>query len=507
MTDWFIFEEIPRTHYHLFEGVFDYWGKGMKKDIGVAFDILSIFKKGDMYYCFPRKSYQEAGKIILEKTLKNPQWFIKKNNKIRKLSLELIESSNRLQKMDFSELSDRKLIEFFSKHSFIHQATHASGMLGIVLEWDHELLSTYLKNYLKEKIKEKKSNLKLGEAFSILTIPLDESFQIKQEREALEIASKILKKEKTANLFIRKKAEEIIKLLPSIDKKLDKEIEEHYRKYCWLPYMYIGPAWEKGYFIEQISALVKNPEELPLILSKMNQRIREAREKQKKLIKILSIDRKHQTLLGISRELIYLKALRKDAMYFSFYAYEPLLKEIGKRAYLSVTQLRHLLPRELNKAVSGKKFNPNELNERRKFSVILVMNGKWKIFTGKKAIQYEKQAPKPEEYKITELEGSTAVPGMVKGTVKIVNLPEDMPKMQEGNVMVSHTTNPNIVPAMKKAAAIVTDIGGATCHAAIVSRELNIPCVVGTKVATKVFKDGDLIDVNANHGIVKKVKK
>ena len=66
-------------------------------------------------------------------------------------------------------------------------------------------------------------------------------------------------------------------------------------------------------------------------------------------------------------------------------------------------------------------------------------------------------------------------------------------------------TRPELVPAMKKAAAIVTDEGGLTSHAAIVSRELGIPCVVGTKISTKIFKDGDLVEVNANHGSVRKI--
>jgi pyruvate,water dikinase len=57
----------------------------------------------------------------------------------------------------------------------------------------------------------------------------------------------------------------------------------------------------------------------------------------------------------------------------------------------------------------------------------------------------------------------------------------------------------------KKAGAIVTGTGGLTCHAAIVGRELNIPCIVGTKFATRLFKDGDLVDVDATHGVVKKL--
>ncbi len=79
--------------------------------------------------------------------------------------------------------------------------------------------------------------------------------------------------------------------------------------------------------------------------------------------------------------------------------------------------------------------------------------------------------------------------------------------MQKGDILVSIATDPDIVPAMKKAAAIVTEQGGVTSHAAIVSRELGTPCVIGTKIATKVFKDGDLVEVDAVKGIVKLIKK
>ena len=66
-------------------------------------------------------------------------------------------------------------------------------------------------------------------------------------------------------------------------------------------------------------------------------------------------------------------------------------------------------------------------------------------------------------------------------------------------------TSPEYIFVMRKAVAIITDAGGLTCHAAIVSRELGIPCIVGTKIATKIFKTGDLIEVDANTGIIKKI--
>lgn len=71
---------------------------------------------------------------------------------------------------------------------------------------------------------------------------------------------------------------------------------------------------------------------------------------------------------------------------------------------------------------------------------------------------------------------------------------------------MSSMTRPEMITAMEKAAAIVTDEGGITCHAAVVSRELGIPRIIATKKATKVFKDGDHVEVNADEGVVRKLK-
>jgi pyruvate,water dikinase len=78
--------------------------------------------------------------------------------------------------------------------------------------------------------------------------------------------------------------------------------------------------------------------------------------------------------------------------------------------------------------------------------------------------------------------------------------------IQKGEILVSPMTMPDFLPAMKKAAAFVTDEGGMACHAAIVAREIKKPCVVGTKNATKILKDGDLVEVDANNGVVRILK-
>ena len=77
--------------------------------------------------------------------------------------------------------------------------------------------------------------------------------------------------------------------------------------------------------------------------------------------------------------------------------------------------------------------------------------------------------------------------------------------MRQGDILVTGMTSPDYIVVMKRAAAIVTDAGGMTQHAAVVSRELGVPCIVGTKVATQVFKDGELVEVDTEKGTVKKI--
>ncbi len=106
---------------------------------------------------------------------------------------------------------------------------------------------------------------------------------------------------------------------------------------------------------------------------------------------------------------------------------------------------------------------------------------------------------------MSQVSGQPACRGSAQGQARIVLSQSDFNKFQDGDVLVTSMTRPEFLPLMKKAVAIVTDEGGITCHAAIVSRELGIPCVIGTKVATKVFKDGDVLKIDAHKGEITKI--
>lgn len=125
----------------------------------------------------------------------------------------------------------------------------------------------------------------------------------------------------------------------------------------------------------------------------------------------------------------------------------------------------------------------------------------------KKALKRVKDLPLP-----LLLKGESASPGIASGSARIIFKPADLQSLKKGEILVARMTSPDFVPAMKRASAIITDEGGQTSHAAIVSRELGIPCIVGTLKATKIIKNKMVLTIDANegkiyHGFLPSVKK
>ncbi|HBW74288.1 MAG: Phosphoenolpyruvate synthase/pyruvate phosphate dikinase [Candidatus Magasanikbacteria bacterium GW2011_GWA2_45_39] len=108
---------------------------------------------------------------------------------------------------------------------------------------------------------------------------------------------------------------------------------------------------------------------------------------------------------------------------------------------------------------------------------------------------------------VNELKGKIAYEGLVRGFARVIIDFDELDKVKKGEVLITNMTTPNMVPAMRKTVAFVTNEGGITCHAAIMARELKKPCIIGTKIATQVIKTGDMVEVDAVHGVVKIIKR
>ncbi|MFC1728614.1 PEP-utilizing enzyme [Nanoarchaeota archaeon] len=148
------------------------------------------------------------------------------------------------------------------------------------------------------------------------------------------------------------------------------------------------------------------------------------------------------------------------------------------------------------------KINPEDIKKRRNGCFMLNKNV-YPLNQLKTILENEDLSFENIDTSKNEFTGTVVYKGNAKGKVRIVNGFKDLSKIKGGNIFVTEMTNPNYTVALKKSAAIITDEGGSLCHAAITSRELQKPCIVGTKIATQVLKDGDLVEVDADNGVVR----
>jgi len=182
----------------------------------------------------------------------------------------------------------------------------------------------------------------------------------------------------------------------------------------------------------------------------------------------------------------------------------PLIfQEIGKRKSSEKDLLFYALPEEIiNLLRNGKKINKNTLKDRAKFILFLVRNGeRMKIFIGNKAKRIFENNIKEEKVKTKTIKGNIANRGLVKGKVRLILRESDL-KNLDNKIVVAPMTSIKFVPYLKNILGIITNEGGIACHAAIISRELDVPCIIGTKNATKILKNNDLVKVDANKGVV-----
>lgn len=184
-----------------------------------------------------------------------------------------------------------------------------------------------------------------------------------------------------------------------------------------------------------------------------------------------------------------------------------LFKEIGKRKNIDSKLLFYALPEEIMELLSGKKeISKSLLKNRKKYCVAFVKNSKFNLYIKEKAEEIEKeQLSYAKQEKTSIITGKVAYIGNVTGEVKIVMRKDDL-KNIDGKIIVTPMTSIRFVPFIKKVKAIITDEGGIACHAAIISREFKIPCIIGTKNATKVLKNGDLVKIDSTKGEVIKIK-
>ena len=212
-------------------------------------------------------------------------------------------------------------------------------------------------------------------------------------------------------------------------------------------------------------------------------------------------------LFDFTQLAISIRDLRREFVQKNFTIMSNLGREMFRRKGINEKNAGNFLYYDLISGIYDSKEYKEEI-ERRKKGLVVYSDGKKVSFEYPKMEEAKKNfysLLKGQE-KLEEIHGKCASKGKVKGKARIILSKKDFPKFKSGEILITSMTRTEFIPLMKKAAAIITDEGGITCHAAIVSRELGKPCVIGTKIATRVLKTGDLVEVNADEGVIKILK-
>ncbi|MFA6887937.1 MAG: PEP-utilizing enzyme, partial [Candidatus Woesearchaeota archaeon] len=461
--------------------------KTIKNYIGTNMTFLAAeYKNKRMWFYTIKEEYEEYGKKAFEK-VQQDKYFINSLFEEIKLCAKKTEKIGEKLKKKQWKLSNKEQCSAFNELYENHAQACMLGYVTVAVELENSLLTNKAFEEINNAIQRTSAKRNANEYFAILTSVIEDTVVRKEYFALLELVKQI-----QINKISKKEQEQ--------------QLAQIHNSFCWANFGYNGPIKTIQEYEIELAELLKIDAEKELNI--IEEEKQELIKKQEQYVTELQLTNEQKYWIDCVKNTTLTKILRKDFMAYSCFLFHRLVEEARIKNNFTVDELQFLTPYEIKNMLNDLSIpNKTELQERIKYCVYLYNNEKEKILYNTEAKEFLKKHVLEEKIEqISELKGMAAYLGKVQGRAIIVNTKEDINKIKEGDILISYATSPDILPAMKKAAAFVTDHGGATCHAAIVAREMKKPCIIGTKYATKVINDNDIIEVDAYTGIVKKIK-
>lgn len=444
----------------------------MKEKTGINFtEHFCYILDHNFKWCSLKEENKKVGNFLVER-FKNKKFADKFLKDYKEFGKKTIKELNEMDKKDFSKLNKNELFGILKKTT-----------------------DAYIKNFDWGFI---------IEPMDFVMPELIESRLLKQGHTTGEIADMLAIAD---IIFLNRESQELIEIAKKPKKEQEDLLKKHSCKYRWLQSAHMGRKdIPLSYFKEKLEELKEKG--LDAELERLKNFKKDAEKRKKEILKKKPVDKETMELLKVADLIAPPHDRRKELFMRTIYTLDTAREEIARRYGYTKDELSVFDVNDILKLKEGKKLDKGYARKLCKEGLLYIDTKKniWKYYYGKEAREIAKKELTLDLSGITEIKGMPASLGRAEGTVKIVHGVKDMIKMEKGDILVASMTRPEFVPAMKKAAAIITDEGGVTCHAAIVSRELNIPCIIGTKIASEALKDGDLVEVDADNGIVRKMK-
>lgn len=456
------------------------WGKAMKKIYGVWLEDTLVFRDSNKteYYVNERqyKKYIKDLYRLLEKDK-----FIKNFHRDAQIKLEnILEDVKNRFNQDLAKLSKAELLKLYKSFILPNMEQFYVRM------WTVFNIAEPLADVLKKKLER----------------------QVKDKGKVDRYLLSLLSQQKPNDIL--KERIDILKLA-AIKNKLSKkeflkETRKHTKKYQHIPmFDFDHDPYREDYFLDELKNIKKPKEEL----NKLKKLFINNRKRFKKILKEIKPNKRFKNLLQFLKENIFLRDHRDMIRQKLNLELKKFYSEVGERLSLNLKQVAVLTNDEIIEYLgNNKKFFKKEIMKRGKVYLLIQKRDKVKIYSGNQAIgKFKRELNISKTKRVKEIKGIVVSKGIVRGRVKVVYTNRDLSKVRKGDILVAAVTRQDFVPVMRKAKAIITDEGGIICHTAIISRELNIPCIVGTKIATEILKDNDIVEVDANRGNIKILKR
>lgn len=406
----------------------------------------------------------------------------------------------RLLGVKFKRFTDKQLWKEF-ENFYEHYCSAGSGayITDCFMSTGEE---DWLEALVGEELKRIKFSGDVTAQVRLLTSPAHLSFTMQEEEELIKLAVKLKKR------FHRNFPS--FELLKNSARDLYQAFIRHEKQFHWVKnnYYNVEHISAKNFYIIARKKIQKGEMTGEALRKWEHNRLRSNRNRkqQEKLLANLPVSAYCKNILQIARLFSEWKDVRKSGVYMGMYYFDKFIKEIGRRTKIAPRDLNFLVYDELHDILLKQKSFTKEIKERKAQAFFAVTPEGYFVAGGKKATPYFEYSKTGNFSDMQQLLGVSASPGIATGYVRLIRQTQEMKNFRNGEILVTNQTTPEFVPVMRKAAAIVTEQGGVTSHAAVISRELKKPCVIGTKIATQVFKDGDLVEVDANKGIARKLK-
>jgi len=452
-------------------------------------------------------NFKKLGAKIIENARKNKNY---KNNLLKdtkEIGQILFQENKKINQTNLKKFTLKELSDSLKKIYNLGGNLCDVGMVAAAPDVAFDNFSKLLKQRLTQKINISRPLRTANEYFNILTNHGDNGLSTQENLSILKMAAEINKQTRLKKIIITNNPQESLIILQKEFPQAYQKINKIHINFSWLGFGHFGPVKNISDYVTDLKNLLLE-NNVPKKIKSLASELKQLRIAQANCFKELKFSSSDKQLFYIAQNFSYNKSFRYEMLLYTHFILDKILNEIATRISVPVPDLRFYSPEEINISLKkGKGLAVPITKSRQKLCVVIIHQKGVKHLIGAEAKAYIKaNIIKPEVKKeVTTIHGTAASLGRVTGYVKIVNEAKDMAKVQIGDILVSVQTTPDLVPAMKKAAAFVTDIGGITSHAAIVAREMKKPCIIGTKFASQLLKDGDLVDVNANEGDIKKI--